>query len=80
MAQRICRRARPFPWYDSFLRASPFFYAPFPASTRRRAADALRRHHRGERIGVSYVSSLKAMGKIARVDGAFRLGPKYCNL
>lgn len=53
-------------------------HSPFP--TMQAAKDALDRYHRGESIGFTYVSSLKAMGVIPRSNGKYELGSKYSTL
>lgn len=77
---QACESMRAFPWYDSFLRNSPFYHDASTTAIRRRAAEALRKYKKKEPIGFTRTSSLKSMGKIARADGSYRLGSKYCKL
>ena len=51
--------------------------SPFP--TIQKAADALHRYHMNEKIGFTYISSLKSMGLIPRSNGEYILGKKYCS-
>jgi len=39
--------------------------------------EILKKYHRGESIGFSYMSSLKSLGLIPRSDGIYRVSSKY---
>ncbi|NDE16147.1 hypothetical protein EBZ80_14565 [bacterium] len=62
--------SRPYALSRERVRLSPF-------ATVEKARDALARYQRGESIGFTYVSSLKAMGILPRANGQYQLGPKY---
>jgi hypothetical protein len=51
--------------------------SPFP--TIQKASEALQKYHKNEKIGFTYISSLKSMGLIPRSNGQYILGKKYCS-
>jgi len=63
-------KKRPFPWDRDRVKNSPF--SSLAAAQR---AETL--HKMGEGISSAQLSSLKAMGRIAKSHGVFELGPKY---
>lgn len=75
-----CRQATPFAIVDARVARSPF--ARKRGRTLQEATALVRRTVRrvraGESVGFSALMSLKSMGLIARADGAYELGPKYC--
>jgi hypothetical protein len=66
---------------------STFKRTPFPISKKRvsqspfsnikKVKEALRKYKKGQSIGFTYVSSLKAMGLIARANGKYEISKKY---
>ena len=58
----------------------PHHVAASPFKTVERVRAVLARYHRGESIGFTYLSSLRSMGLVPRVDGSYRLGEKYRKL
>jgi hypothetical protein len=48
-----------------------------PFRTMERARRTLKAHRKGESVGFTARSSLKAMGIIPRASGCYELGPKY---
>jgi hypothetical protein len=39
--------------------------------------EILKKYYKGEKIGFTYISSLKSLGLIPRSDGNYKLGQKY---
>jgi hypothetical protein len=69
-------RLRPFPFRESWIRASPFSSV---ASARK--AEYLYRTAGGQKaIGFTATSSLKSMGRIPRSTGWYAVGEKYRNI
>jgi hypothetical protein len=63
-------------------RKSPYKLSPkrvkrSPFKSQKKVKDALQRFKKGEKIGFTYVSSLKSMGLIPRSNGSYELGKKY---
>jgi len=48
-----------------------------PMKTIEKVKEILKKYHRGESIGFSYMSSLKSLGLIPRSDGIYRVSSKY---
>lgn len=55
---------------SAFVKKSPF-------SSITKVKETLENYKNGQKIGFTYLSSLKAMGLVPRIDGTYRLGPKY---
>jgi len=64
------KTTRKYPMVPERVAQSPF-------KTVARAREVLARYRRGESIGFTYLASLRSMGLVKRVDGTYRLGPKY---
>ena len=65
----ICQK-RPFAWKTARVSKSPF-------KTMKAAKKASAAYAANQPIGFTATASLKAMGRIPRSDGCYKLGPKY---
>jgi hypothetical protein len=66
----LYKRTRPFPLNRKRIEKSPF-------RTILKAKQTIQKYKRGEKIGFTYVSSLKAMGLIPRASGIYEISMKY---
>ena len=71
----------PCPYKIEFLNVSPFYKE---GRTERQMIKLAQEQESiyltGAKIPFTYVSSLKSMARVPRVDGKYRLGKKYFNL
>ena len=56
---------------------NPAFVKKSPFSSIAKIKETLENYKNGQKIGFTYLASLKAMGLIPRVDGSYQLGTKY---
>jgi hypothetical protein len=63
-------KKRPFPVSPARARLSPL-------KTPAKVKTALAKYKKGQSIGFTYVSSLKAMGLLPRANGNYELSKKY---
>jgi hypothetical protein len=48
-----------------------------PFKSPQKVKEALQKHKKGQSIGFTYISSLKAMGLLPRSDGQYEISKKY---
>jgi hypothetical protein len=70
MPQRSYVKKTPFMVLKSRVSKSPF-------SSISRVREAIQKYKKGQKIGFTYVSSLKAMGLIPRAGGRYEVSKKY---
>jgi len=63
---------RPYPIKTERVEISPF-------KNVKKLKSVMTRYKAGEKIGFTYISSLKSMGLIPRSNGVYQLGKKYEN-
>ena len=71
----------PCPYKTEFLKASPFYKQGRSEKDMIKLAQEQEKIYlSGDKIPFTYVSSLKSMARVPRVDGKYRLGKKYFDL
>lgn len=63
-------RDKPFPMNEKRISKSPM-------KTIEKVKEVLKKYNNHEKIGFTYISSLKSLGLIPRSDGFYKLGEKY---
>jgi hypothetical protein len=65
-----------------FVKKTPFAInklrvAKSPFASIQKVREAIKKYKNGKRIGFTFVSSLKAMGLVARANGRYEVSKKY---
>lgn len=69
---------RPYAWNVENIKESPFMRGSMGVKEAlAKAKQAEKDYKQGASIGFTYVSSLKAMGRIPRSDGIYKKSEKY---
>lgn len=72
--------SKPIAWKKSRIEISPFAKSRSVAEATKLAKQKEKEYKAGKKIGFTYVSSLKSMGRIPRASGQYVLGDKYKNV
>jgi len=64
---------KPFPLDEKRISNSPM-------KTIKKVKEILKKYYNNEKIGFTYISSLKSLGLIPRSDGFYKLGEKYLKI
>ena len=69
----VYKRSKAFPLNQKRIAKSPF-------SSVDKVKQSIQKYKKGQKIGFTYVSSLKAMGLIPRANGLYEVSAKYQKL